>query len=299
MSEELVANVTPNMSGDSVSAPSDHLQDSVAWNAGQDDVEPGDDWPDDSPEFPAHPEVPDESGGPAIQPRVLIVEDDRGLRLALRRAFQSSGYHVEMAGDAYIALDRIGEVHPHVVILDLMLPRGSGIELCRRIRRRPGGQDLAIIILTARDSVADRLEGFQAGADDFVIKPCSIEEVLARVKAHLRHVWSPRPQVLRFADVQLDSGRRVALRSDREIDLSTTEYHLLELFLRHPQQVLSRQTIGEQLWGLEFEAESNVIEVYVRRLRRKLEVEGEAPLIHTVRGSGYVLRERAPSLGVP
>ena len=228
------------------------------------------------------------------RPRVMLVEDNRGLRQAVRQALEEQDYEVESAGDAFVALERLGQFRPHVVILDLMLPRGDGLEVARRLRRRPGGQDVAIIILTARDSVEDRVEGFEAGADDYVIKPVSMVELVARVKARLRHVWSPAPEVIEFGEVRLDTGRQMVQRGARSAELTTTEFHLLEFFMRHPDQVLSRKLIGEHLWGVDFEAESNVIDVYVRRLRRKLEADGEAPLIHTVRGSGYVLRERPP-----
>jgi two-component system response regulator MprA len=197
---------------------------------------------------------------------------------------------VETAGDALLALDRFAALQPHLVVLDLMLPRGDGLELCRRLRRRPGGRDVAVVILSARDSVADRVAGFEAGADDYVVKPFALEELLARVRAQLRRVWRPAPEVLRYADAELDTGTQVAYRAGRPVDLTTTEYHLLELFMRHPQQVLTRQAIGAHLWGVDFAAESNVIDVYVGRLRRKLEAGGEPPLLQTVRGSGYALR---------
>ena len=236
------------------------------------------------------------SAAPGSRPRILIVEDDRGFRQAVRRALEEQDYEVDTASDAFVATERIGQFRPHVVILDLMLPRGDGLEFVRRVRRRPGGGDIAIVILTAKDATEDRLEGFESGADDYVVKPVSMAELVARVKARLRHVWSPSPEVLQYADVQLDTGRHVVERGGRTADLTTTEYHLMEHFMRHAEQVLSRRAIGEQLWGVAFEAESNVIDVYVRRLRRKLEAENEPPLIHTVRGSGYVLRQR-PSEG--
>ena len=231
------------------------------------------------------------SGG---RPRIMLVEDNRGLRQSIRQALEEQGYEVESAGDAFVALERLGQFRPHVVILDLMLPRGDGLEVARRLRRRPGGGDVAVIILTAKDSVEDRVEGFEAGADDYVVKPVSMLELVARVKARLRHVWSPSPEVLEYGDVRLDTGRQIVQRGTRTAELTTTEFHLLEFFMRRPDHVLSRKAIGEHLWGVDFEAESNVIDVYVRRLRRKLEAQGEAPLIHTVRGSGYVLRERPP-----
>jgi two-component system, OmpR family, response regulator MprA len=233
------------------------------------------------------------------RPRILIVEDDRGLRQAIRRTLMAQDYEVETAGDAYVASDRFGQFRPHLVVLDLMLPRGDGLELARRLRRRPGGNQIAIVILTARDGVAERLEGFEAGADDYVVKPVSMAELAARVKAQLRHVWSPVPEVLQFDDIRLDVARQTADRGGRVIELTSTEYHLLELFIRQAQTVLSRKTIGEQLWGVDFEAESNVIDVYVRRLRRKLEAQDERALIHTVRGSGYMMRAEPYDPAVP
>src|SRR5687768_11331727 len=143
------------------------------------------------------------------RPRIMLVEDNRGLRMAVRQALEAEGYEVESVGDAFVALERLGQYRPHVVILDLMLPRGEGLEVARRLRRRPGGGDVAIIILTAKDSVEDRVEGFEAGADDYVIKPVSMAELVARVKARLRHVWSPAPDVLYYADVKLDTGRQM------------------------------------------------------------------------------------------
>jgi two-component system response regulator MprA len=240
--------------------------------------------------------------GTGAEPRVMLIEDDRGLRQAVRHALEAEGYVVDGVGDAFSALERLSSFRPHVLVVDLMLPRGDGLEFVRRVRRRPGGGDVAVMIMTARDSVEDRLEGFAAGADDYVVKPVAIAELLARVKARLRHVWSPAPEILEYADVRLDTGRRVVVRgagsaAERQAELTTTEYHLLELFMRSPEQVLSRRAIGERLWGVDFEAESNVIDVYVRRLRRKLEAGNEPALIHTVRGSGYTLRQRLPEGG--
>ena len=225
------------------------------------------------------------------RPRVLVVEDDRGLRLALRRALEGAGYEVAVAGDAMTAARRFAGVRPHLVVLDLRLPRGDGLELCRWIRRRPDGQGVAVLVLTARDAVADRIAGLDAGADDYLVKPVALEELLARARAQLRRVWRPAPEALAYGGVELDPAAQVARRAGRAVDLTTTERHLLELFLRHPGQVLSREAIGRHLWGLDFAAESNIIDVYVRRLRRKLEAGGEPPLLHTVRGAGYALRE--------
>jgi two-component system response regulator MprA len=234
----------------------------------------------------------------ADRPRVLLVGDDRGLRRALRRALAAAGYEVAAAGDAVAAAKRFAKVQPHVVVLDLRLPRGADLDLCRDLRWRPEGQGVAVLLLSARAAVEDRVAGLDAGADDYLVKPFALEELLARVRAHLRRVWHPTPAVLAFGGVELDPAQQVVRRAGRAVDLSTTERHLLELFLRRPQQVLSRPAIGQHLWGPDFAPESNAIDVYVRRLRRKLAAGGEPPLIHTVRGAGYALREQPydPSL---
>jgi two-component system response regulator MprA len=187
-------------------------------------------------------------------------------------------------------MERLARAKPHVVVLEVKLPAVDGTDLCRRIRYRPGGGEIAIIMLCERDGVADRVRGLEAGADDYVVKPFDLSEMLARVRAQLRRVWRPVPEVLRCADLELDSGQQIARRAGRPVHLTTTEFHLLGLFMRHPQQVLTRRAIGEHLWSVDFETGSNVIDVYVRRLRRKLEEQGEPALVHTVRGSGYVLR---------
>ena len=243
-----------------------------------------------------------EDGAAAVtgqRPRILVVEDDAGLRGALRRVLQETGYETSGVGDAFAALEQFTAARPHLVLLDVMLPRGDGIELCRQLRRRPEGRQTAVLIVSARDALADRVHGLEAGADDYLVKPFAMEELLARVKAHLRRVWEPVPAALTFAGLKLDVARHTAHRGGRTVDLTTTEAHLLELFLRHPQQVLSRKVIGEQLWGIDFESESNVIEVYVRRLRRKLEAPGEPALIYTARGAGYALRSEPFDLSVP
>jgi len=231
-------------------------------------------------------------------PRVLVVGDDRALRGALRSALAAAGYEVAAAGTAGAAAKRFAGMQPHLVVLDLRHPRGAGLALCRDLRRRPDGQGVAVLLLSARAAVADRIAGLDAGADDYLVKPFALEELLARVRAHLRRVWPPAPAVLAYGGVELDPAEQVVRRAGRAIDLSTTERHLLELFLRRPHEVLSRPAIGQHLWGVDFAAESNVITVYVRRLRRKLAAGGQPPLIHTVRGAGYALRERPydPSL---
>jgi two-component system response regulator MprA len=169
-----------------------------------------------------------------------------------------------------------------------MLPGIDGLEVCRRLR---AGGPVPILILTAKDTVNDRVLGLDMGADDYMVKPFNLDELLARIRALLRRAQPTRPQVLRFADLSLDTGTRQAYRSDRTISLTAKEYELLELFMRHPRQVLTRDMIFDRVWGYDFGGESNIIEVYIRYLRQKLEIDTETRLIHTVRGMGYVLRE--------
>jgi two-component system response regulator MprA len=207
----------------------------------------------------------------------------------LRRGLIFEGYQADVAGTGTDALDRARERMPNLVILDLMLPEMDGIEVCRRLR---AASDVPILMLTAKESVPDRVAGLDAGADDYVVKPFAFEELLARVRALLRrHQPAEGPEVLTFADLALDTGTRQARRGERIIDLTAKEYDLLEAFMRHPRQVLTRDQIYDQVWGYDFGGESNIIEVYVRYLRSKLEAEEEPRLIHTVRGVGYALRE--------
>jgi two-component system response regulator MprA len=222
-------------------------------------------------------------------PSILVIDDDEQLRTALRRTLTFDGYRVVVARDGEEGLHQARTEEPDLVVLDLLMPGLDGLEVCRRLR---SDGTVPILVLTARDEVADRVRGLDAGADDYLVKPFAVDEFLARVRALLRRRTSEvRAPVLRFGDLQLDTATRHGQRADRRIELSTKEYELLALFLRHPRQVLSRQTIFDQVWKYDFGAQSNLIEVYVGYLRQKLEQHGESRLIHTVRGAGYVLRE--------
>ncbi|MDQ7030199.1 MAG: response regulator transcription factor [Ardenticatenia bacterium] len=221
--------------------------------------------------------------------RVLVIEDDPKIADLLRRGLLYEGFEVDVAPNGEQGLRLARERPPHLVILDLMLPDMDGLDVLRRLRR---ADDVPVLILTAKDAVADRVLGLESGADDYVVKPFSFEELLARVRALLRRARTQAtPEVLRFADLELDTGTRQARRTDRVIDLTPKEYDLLELFMRHPRQVLPRELIYERVWGYDFGGESNLLDVYIRYLRNKLEAGGEPRLIHTVRGVGYVLRE--------
>ena len=220
--------------------------------------------------------------------RILVVDDDPKIRAVVRRGLAFEGYRMVEAATGEEALERVREHLPDLVVLDLMLPGIDGIEVTRKLRS--SGDQIAILILTARDEVRDRVEGLETGADDYLVKPFSFEELLARVHALLRRRTSPSGETLRFADLELDVDAREARRGTRTIELTTTEYNLLLLFMRHPRKVLTRDVIMEHVWEYDFEGESNVLEVYVRYLRSKLEASGEARLIHTVRGAGYVLK---------
>lgn len=221
--------------------------------------------------------------------RVLVVDDDPKIRTVVRRGLAYEGYRVVEAASGEEGLDKAREHLPDLVVLDVMLPGMDGLEVTRRLRS--SGDDIAILMLTARDEVKDRVVGLETGADDYLVKPFSFEELLARVHALLRRKQAPLGEVLRFADLELDVDAREARRGDRTIELTTTEYNLLLLFLRHPRKVLTRDVIMEHVWAYDFEGESNVLEVYVRYLRSKLEAASEPRLIHTVRGAGYVLKE--------
>ncbi len=221
--------------------------------------------------------------------RILVIEDDEGILTFLRRSLAYEGYEVDMATDGRSGLDIARDTPPDLVVLDLMLPGIDGLEVCRRLR---AGGDVPILILTAKDGVTDRVIGLDMGADDYMVKPFDLDEVLARIRALLRRTQpSNRPKVYQFADLTLDTGTRQAQRGDRLITLTAKEYELLELFLRHPRQVLTRDVIYDSVWGYDFGGESNIIEVYVRYLRQKLERGDEERLLHTVRGVGYVLRQ--------
>jgi len=224
--------------------------------------------------------------------RVLIIEDDEAILRLLRRGLAYEGYQVDTALDGQSGLILARDVHPDMVILDGRRPGMDGLEVCRR--RRTGG-NVPILMLTAKDTVQDRVQGLDAGADDYLVKPFDLDELLARVRALLRRTQTERTQVLTFSDLNLDTGTRQAIRRGRIISLTAKEYELLELFMRHPRQVLTREMIFDRVWGYDFGGESNVLDVYIRYLRQKLEVEGETRLLHTVRGVGYVLRENPAS----
>jgi two-component system response regulator MprA len=224
--------------------------------------------------------------------RVLVVDDDRAVRESLRRSLEFNGYRVSLASDGAEALASIGGSPPDALVIDVMMPRLDGIEATRALRT--AGNDLPILVLTARDSVGDRVEGLDAGADDYLTKPFALEELLARLRALLRRTHTGdgagADEVLAFSDLTLDLGTREVVRGGRPIELTRTEFALLELFLRHPRQVLTRSIIFDRVWGYDFGPASNSLEVYVGYLRRKTEAGGEPRLLHTVRGVGYVLR---------
>ncbi len=224
-----------------------------------------------------------------MKERILIIEDDEAILKVLRRVLAYEGYQVDTALDGQSGLNMAREKHPDLVILDWMLPGMDGLEVCRRLRTT---NDVPILMLTAKDTTQDRVQGLDAGADDYVVKPFEVDELLARIRALLRRTQAERAQVLTFGDRALDTSTRQATRNNRVISLTAKEYELLELFLRHPRQVLTREMIFDRVWGYDFGGESNVLDVYIRYLRQKLEEANEARLLHTVRGVGYVLREQ-------
>jgi two-component system response regulator MprA len=221
---------------------------------------------------------------------ILVVDDDPRLIGALRRSLAYEGYHVTTATSGEEALTQANRRTHDLIILDRLLPDMDGLMVCRRLRE--DDQTSAILMLTARDAIADRVEGLEVGADDYLVKPFALEELLARVKALLRRHIPPDVQreILSFADLELDTATRLARRGQRMIELSTTEYELLHLFLRNPRIVLTRALLLDRIWGSDFEGGANVLEVYVAHLRQKLEQQGEPRLIQTIRGAGYVLR---------
>ncbi|GAA4252047.1 response regulator transcription factor [Dactylosporangium darangshiense] len=217
---------------------------------------------------------------------VLVVEDDEPIAASLRRVLAYEGYRVDVAGDGGAALEAVDRSEPDVVVLDRMLPGLDGIAVCRRLRARPGGGPL-VLMLTARDATADRIAGLDAGADDYLVKPFDYDELLARVRALLRRA-RPEPSGLsEFEDLVLDARAHEVRRGGRDIALTAQEFALLEHFLRHPRQVFTRAQLRAAVWGIDFDSASNVVDVYVGYLRAKL---GEPRLLHTVRGVGYILR---------
>jgi two-component system, OmpR family, response regulator MprA len=222
--------------------------------------------------------------------RILVVDDEPAVREAVERALRLEGHDVLLAADGHEALQTLDSRPPDAVVLDVLMPRVDGLETCRRMRGR--GDRTPVLMLTARDAVSDRVAGLDAGADDYLVKPFALEELLARVRALLRRTGADADrQPLRFADLALDPLAHEVKRRDRAIELTRTEFLLLDLFLRHPRQVLTRSVIFENVWGYDFGPRSNSLEVYMGYLRRKTEAGGEPRLLHTVRGVGYVLKE--------
>ncbi|MEU8660886.1 response regulator transcription factor [Actinoplanes philippinensis] len=228
--------------------------------------------------------------------RILVVEDDAAVRDSLARTLRFQGYQVDTAGDGLGALDMVRAGEPDAMVLDVSMPRMDGLETCRQLRA--GGVVVPVLMLTARDSVGDRVAGLDAGADDYLVKPFALQELLARIRALLRRsAISTAPagetaeELLTFAEVRMNPATREVWRGERALKLTRTEFGILEAFLRHPRQVLTRTALFEQVWGYDFGEGSNSLHVYLGYLRRKLEAEGEARLLHTVRGVGFVLRE--------
>ena len=220
---------------------------------------------------------------------ILLIEDEVKLARFVEIELTYEGYQVSVKNDGFEGLTAARELHPDIILLDWGLPGLTGVEICRRLRST--GDKVPIILLTAKEEISDRVAGLDAGADDYVVKPFSIEELLARVRAHLRRTQEPNPDVLKFADLSLNRSTREVMRGDRSIELTAKEFDLLEYLLAHPRQVLTREQILEKVWGYDFMGDSNIIEVYIRYLRLKLETDTAPRLIHTVRGVGYSLRE--------
>ena len=221
--------------------------------------------------------------------RILVVDDDAAVTSLLRRGLAYEGFTVDTAGSGEAGLALAREQPPDLVILDIMMPGMDGLEVLRRLRE--ADKRLPVLLLTAKDAPSDQVQGLETGADDYVVKPFTFEVLLARVRVLLRRQQTEQPPVLRFADLSLDTGGHVAKRGQREISLTSVEFKLLEELLRHPRHVLSKETLLDRVWGFDFGGNANVVEVYVRQLRQKLEANGEPRLIQTVYGAGYVLRE--------
>jgi two-component system response regulator MprA len=220
---------------------------------------------------------------------ILVIDDDPAVTSVLRRGLTYEGFVVDVATSGEEGLAIVRDHPPALVILDIMMPGMDGLEVLRRLRA--AGDPIPVLMLTAKDAPQDEVNGLQQGADDYVVKPFTFEVLLARIKALLRRQEAGTPSLLRYADLQLDSGTRRARRGQREIDLTDTEFRLLTLLLEHPHQVLTREVLMDRVWGYDFGGDTNVLETYVKQLRQKMEAEGEPRLIHTVRRVGYVLRE--------
>jgi two-component system response regulator MprA len=222
--------------------------------------------------------------------RILVVEDEARIASLISRGLRLEGYQVDVAPNGETALDKAFSTPPDLVILDVMLPDIDGLEVCRQLRA--AGAEAPVLMLTAKDAIPDRVAGLDAGADDYLVKPFAFDELLARIRALFRRTAPPETNIpLRFADLELNPATRRARRGERDIELTAKEYDVLDLFMRHPNQVLTRDIIYDRIWGYDFGGESNIIEVYIRYLRAKLEAASEPRLIHTVRGVGYALRE--------
>jgi len=220
--------------------------------------------------------------------KILVIEDEERIRQFLQRGLSYEGYEVESASDGLEGLERARSETPDLVLLDVMLPSMDGLDVCRQLRLE---SEIPILMLTAKEAIEDRVAGLDAGADDYLVKPFSFDELLARVRALLRRSQPSTPEIYRFADLELDTGTRQGRRGDYTFDLTAKEYELLELFMRNPRRILTREVIYDRVWGYDFGGESNIIEVYVRYLRQKTEANDMSRLIYTVRGIGYVLRE--------
>ncbi len=223
-----------------------------------------------------------------MKPLILVVDDDIKITAMLRRSLDYAGYRVREAHNGLEALDVAEAIKPELVILDIMMPELDGLEVCRRLR---SGGDTLIMLLTARDEVSDKIRGLDSGADDYLVKPFALEELLARVRALLRRNATETDKTLEFEDLSLDPARREVRRGGRLLDITNKEYELLHLFLSNACRVLTREEIMERIWGYDYSGESNVLEVYIGYLRSKMESDGEQRLLHTVRGVGYVLKD--------
>lgn len=221
--------------------------------------------------------------------QILVIDDDPAVTSVLKRGLSYEGFAVNTAASGNEGLAFVREHAADLVILDVMMPGLSGFDVLQRLRA--ADEQLPVLMLTAKDAPADQVQGLESGADDYVVKPFTFEVLLARVHALLRRRQADHPTILRFADLSLDTGRHLVQRGQRQIILTTLEFSLLQAFLEHPQQVLSKDTLLDRVWGYDFGGNGNVVEVYVKQVRQKLEAEGEPRLIHTIRGVGYVLRQ--------